>query len=369
MPKDHSLWSGVWGRYGTATPNHALKVVLYTLVWQFADMNIVTTWMYCTPRGDDVLHPQVGMRSSDQRSQNYYWRCVFLLFESSARHNIDARHVLFVNQWPPAQIDGVETRRLIDQYRIEVVELQSCTRPPPNYWEAWNTQFVVLDVLEWVSRHVARDDTVLILDSDMVFNRPISAAMSAAVTEYGALLYSIDYPVGHRINGLTLPELQQVSDELEESIPSNDYVYCGGEFVCATGENISRIHRAAIKAYAKSLSRHAAGQVKFNEEAHLLSHVYRKLAYETHTANAFVKRIWTDRAVYSNVDGSEKQLVLWHLPAEKKRGFLKMFLTYRRVGNAYALTNRDFEYSYRVTETLLQKPARWTRQILRIAYK
>src|SRR6266545_2621668 len=136
--------------------------------------------MYSTPPGDKVMHYQVGADSDLQATQNVYWRCLFCLFESSQRLNGDIRHILFVNKPPPAEIDGIDTARLIRSFNIELVTLKHFTRPPKDYFAAWNTQFIVLDVLDWLAGNVAKEDVVIVLDSDCIFNRPIGNEFQSA---------------------------------------------------------------------------------------------------------------------------------------------------------------------------------------------
>jgi hypothetical protein len=331
-------------------------------------MNVVITWMYTSPPGERILHPQVGSESDSRRFQDYYWRCVFLLFESSARMNAQVRHLLFLNREPPAEIDGVRTARLLDQYRIELVPFAAMTRAPAGYHEAWNTQFLVLDILERLREEVAADDAVFLLDSDVLFNQPVTGALIEALRAHRALLYTIDYGASYPINGLSRLELAQIARELDPAFPADTFSYCGGEIVCCLGSELPAIAQLARRAYLASLDRHAAGLKKFNEEAHLLSYVYQALGYRTHTANPFIKRIWTDRNRFCNVDGSERDLVLWHLPAEKTSGFVKAFRSYRKVGEDYRLTAGAPARTYRLEETLVSKAGRLAGRALRRLY-
>ncbi|MGZ8216725.1 hypothetical protein [Methylomagnum sp.] len=304
-------------------------------------MKIVSTWMYSTPPGDKVLHNQVGLDSDLQKTQNYYWRCLFCLFESSHRLNEDVRHILFVNKAPPDFIDGIDIARLIRAFRIEVVILDRFTRPPKDTFTAWNTQFIVLDVIDWLADHTAVDDAVLILDGDCVFQRPIGAEFLADLDREGALLYSLDYSPEHSINGLSRRQLADLSQDYDASLKLTEFVYNGGEFICVMGRELRRIGSRARAAYHISLDRAARGLPKFCEEAHLLSHVYHALGYRTHTGNAYIKRIWTNRGVYSNVDGTELGLTIWHLPAEKKRGFITLFRSLEKMDGSFQVTRRD----------------------------
>ena len=291
---------------------------------------VVATWMYTTPANDKVLHAQTGYDSDAQETQNLYWRCVFCLFESSHRLNHNVRHLLFVNQPPPERIDGVHIPSLVKKYKIEIVRLAQFTRPPADYHGAWNTQFIILDVIDWLASHLDGNEAVLCLDSDCVFNRPLNDQFLQKLAEKKALLYSLDYASDHEINGLNRNDLMRLSREYDPINELEEFVYSGGEFFCVMADQLAHIGRLARQAYDRSLQRHDAGLDKFLEEAHLLSYVYHCMGYETHTANSSIKRIWTERKVFSNIDGREDDLLLWHLPAEKKRGFVKMFRRFCR---------------------------------------
>src|SRR6185369_685535 len=227
-------------------------------------MRIVCTWMYSTPPGDKVLHSQVGRDSDSLAIQNLYWRCVFCLFESSHRLNGGARHLLFLNKEPPAVIDGIDVAKCIEAFKIELVRLDHWSRPPAGYYKEWNTQFITLDVLDWLAKHASADDIALVLDSDCFFNRPIDDEFEAAVRENGALLMSLDYPPNHNINGLSRLDLESLSREYDPTVVmSGGFVYSGGEFICATGEEVRKIAPRARSTYQTSMARHAQGQAKF----------------------------------------------------------------------------------------------------------
>lgn len=328
-------------------------------------MNVIVTWMYCSPINESILHAQIGKESGTQRTQDYYWRCVFLLFESSARLNRNARHILFVNKSPPRTIDGISLDKLSSQYNIEVIKLQSITKSPSDYYHAWNTQFIVLDVLDQLKEEVGGSDNIFILDSDIIFNEAISNELMNDIESHKALLYSIDYSRNHDINGLTRVELLEISKEMNSGFPVDDFVYSGGELICCRGSEISIIADMGRKAYLTSLERHREGRAKFNEEAHLLSYVYHTLGYQPYTANKYVKRIWTDRSAYCNIDGSECDLVMWHLPAEKKAGFLKVFRSFREVDSTLKLTAKNFARSYGIEESISSKLLRYLKTCAR----
>lgn len=94
-------------------------------------------------------------------------------------------------------------------------------------------------------------------------------------------------------------------------------MYSGGEFICLHGSQIGRVAERSRWAFEQCIRRYHDGKIKFNGEAHLLTFVYHQLGYVDNSANDLIKHIWTDRAISSNIDGSERNLTMWHLSAEK----------------------------------------------------
>ena len=286
---------------------------------------VVSTWMYTVPDGDGAVHFQIGKRSDTQEARNHYWRCLFCLFASARAHMPDCRCVLLYNTPPPDFIDDKNVHDMIRRLRIELVQLETTTRPPKDYHPAWNTQFIVLDALDQLRSLAEPEDAVLLLDGDCIFVRPLSEEELSRIASKRALLYTLPYDINKDINGLTAPALTALSKEYDPPATADLIRYSGGEFVCLSGAALAEVAPMARSAYEQSLSRHEAGQEKFREEAHLLSYVYSLLGFDTHSGNDIIKRIWTDGGGFRNVDGSEDNLAIWHLPAEKKRGFRQMF--------------------------------------------
>lgn len=318
-------------------------------------MNIISTWVYCTPPGDKVLHSQTGRDADLPEIQAYYWRCAFSLFESSTRLNSDTRHILFVNQDPPTQLDHLATSALIAAFNIEIVTLPTFTRPPKDYYLAWNTQFIILDILDWLTHHTSPADLVYILDCDCIFHRPISTDMELKARECQSLLYTIGYPHDSKVNGLTLDELRDISNQLDPQAHLDRFVYNGGEFLCLRANQLSRFSDQARSVYRACLDRHQDQLLKFNEEAQLLSFVEDQMGYPPKTANAYIKRIWCNRYNYANIDGSEDDLILWHLPDQKGTGFLRRYRSICLQAGGYRAANLDDHTVFALSESVFER--------------
>jgi len=321
---------------------------------------IVATWMYSLPSGDTTFHPQIGRRSDTEKARNFYWRCVFCLFASVKAMMPATRNILLLNEPPPAEIDGQDTTALCERFAIEQVELTTITRPPPDYHKAWNTQFIVLDALDSLCALAKPDTAVLLLDSDCIVTKPLPPDTLNALSQQGALTYRINYEPDEVINGLTNRQFGELCRTYDPPF-TGEVTYCGGEIIFLSSAVLPEFARRARRAYEQSLARHRKNLPKFCEEAYLLTYVYHSMGIPLGTANHLIRRIWTDRSTFCNVAGDEDKLSIWHLPAEKKKGFLQAF---------QQLKHEDWAAFFHDTATLEQlfhlKPTFITLQKMRI---
>ena len=320
--------------------------------------------MYSHSGGDNPGYHQVVGGVDELQVQSVYWRCVFGFFASSHRHNKDAIHLLFANQPPPKILDGQDTGKLVADFSIQLVNFPTITRPPKDYYTSWNSQFLLLDVIDALNvmleeGEISPDHVCMVLDSDCIFNRSLGGEFEEDVRRYGALLYTIDYDYDHNINGLCLRELELLSSEYG-GVEVHPFRYCGGEFFCALASEIPSIAREARIAYAISLDRFNRGEKKFNEEAHLLSYVYHKLGYPSHTANRYIKRLWTNSRYFRNVLKTDMDLTVWHLPDQKQDGMLKYFarLSSENILDSYSLA-RIFRIQQSWMRTCVGRSIKW----------
>lgn len=286
---------------------------------------VIATWMYSPPATDESLHHQVGSNIGTQKVRNYYWRSAVVLLASAALHHPDSQRILLVNEMPPSEIDGFEISPLLARLGIQVKKLSHITRPPKGYHGAWNTQFIVLDALNDLAAIAKDRQPVLLLDSDCVFIRPIPDIILSRIATAGILRYNLGHGDDCPENGLSNRDLARLAAEYDPPLKREVIRYAGGELFCGRADLLDQVVAIGRKAYHESLRRHAGGLPKFNEEAHLLSYVYEVLGSPDASANDLIKRIWTDRGWYSTVDGSESELTIWHLPAEKKSGIIRAF--------------------------------------------
>jgi len=321
----------------------------------------IGTWFVADDVANATFFPQVGSRSDAPEVQAVYWRCVACFFASSIAVNAGARHVFYTNTRLPV-IDGIAFSELFERWGVEVVTLPITYRLPAGSVSSWGNQFYIFDVIDHYAASGA-DQPLIVLDSDCIWIKNADA-MVAALRRNHALTYDLgeqEYPPGSVINGLTLAELG--SFVTANGGPKHDAApYFGGEIYAASAEANRKI---AARARALWPVVQAQGPCAPREEAHFLSALYAMEAMQAGTANPFIRRMWTTFH-FHNLAAADRDLTIWHLPAEKRTGFADMFalimrdpaLHPARDAAAMGLTRPDFD-------RLMGFPRRGVRKFLR----
>ncbi|MBK9336773.1 MAG: hypothetical protein IPM98_09360 [Lewinellaceae bacterium] len=254
-----------------------------------------------------------------------YWKCVAVFFEYSVRHNPTARHILFSNQSEeqlPAQ-DGFDWSKHLKQLGVELVTLPLTWQTPPGYFGSWRNQFYIFDILQFFEKQVYDDDTpLLVFDSDCIINRPLGGLFDA-LKKQGLLTLPIRHRIEDNINGITRKDMRTLFAGLNGTDPGDEPVYYGGEVFAATPPVVRQINARMPGIWEAMLQRHREGKTKFNEEAHFLSFCYAQIG-KFGSIEPFMRRIWTSTR-YNDVEVSDVELPIWHLPSEKTGGIAILF--------------------------------------------
>jgi hypothetical protein len=286
----------------------------------------ICTWLYADSADEDATHYQVRGRSSSERFQATFWRCVALFFATSVRQQPEARHVLFTNATTPPVVDGVAIGSLLGSLDVEIVQLPLTYRTPPGYYAQWRNQFYVFDILQYLDRRLEPSDAAIVLDSDCVWISH-AAPMWEAIRRDGALTYVVTYEPAYATNGLTRVELSAIASELLGREVRHPLLYCGGELLGASATEIRRLAHETDTVWKELLERHSRGAAVFHEEGHTLSYVYFKLGYPLGNGDPFIRRIYTDslRRSANNASPHDHGLIVWHVLLEKRLGIKRLF--------------------------------------------
>ncbi|MBR1335192.1 hypothetical protein [Bradyrhizobium ottawaense] len=280
----------------------------------------VATWFIADTPETATAFPQVGVNSATPEFQKVYWRSIVGFYATSKAQNPTASHVFFSNCAPPV-IDGLDVADYLASLQVETITLDITYRLPRTVAKDWGNQFYILDIVKFAAERM-QTNSIIVLDSDCVWNRSADK-MRLAIERYGCLTYVLGldaYAQAERINGVTRQEMKEAllgwKPNAQENKPNFGLEYCGGEIFAATQNECKRL--ASI---LDDLWLYGKG---FREEAHFLSILYATLGYAMGTADPFIKRMWTTFK-HNNIHSGDTELTVWHLPAEKKSGFLELF--------------------------------------------
>lgn len=311
-------------------------------------MNHICTWVCVDSEADHSYFPQTGKLSSAAGHQAIYWRCVLIFFITSIRFNRHQRHVLFTNVKELPVVDGKHVSAILEKLDVEIVHTDFKYKTPRNYYYRFQNQFYEFSILEHIVHHRRNsNDTYLVLDSDCIFLHPADELFAAAA-KTGFISFEDDVAPDYVINGLSRNDLRSIYQELLSAPVEEVPGYHLGEFFLASVDNIEKIFSDFRVLWPVLLERHATGLKKFNEEAHTLSYLYFKNGLKAGPRDRFMKRIWTNPAFYRNVHPSDKDLAIWHLPAEKTFGLGRLYELLMHDTEAYGMQMPDEEYRQNV---------------------
>jgi hypothetical protein len=200
----------------------------------------------------------------------------------------------------------------LERIGVGYKEVPFAHRPPVGFAERFNASLYMLDAIEALDAAIT-----ILIDPDVLCVDRIDSLLPPA--DHVAAL-DMDFPADENINGLTRSDAGELHTHLGE--PSDAPEHFGGEVYVIPAGLAHTLRKRNGAAWELALERHAAGLPKFTTEEHILSYALRGVPVSK--LNGRVRRIWTTHR-YRQVDGKEDQLILWHLPAEKDRGFRAMY--------------------------------------------
>lgn len=281
----------------------------------------IATWFYRESADEASFYPQMGQKGDSALVHSVYMQIQVPFFRTFRHYNPAARLLFFTN----LKREGLPRflLELFDELSVETVTLPYTRRPPKGWYEAWQNQFYLYDILSGMDGRMQADDTLLVCDADCLCRMPLDPLFDE-IRNNGSALYEFITDRSATINGITLPQMERFYEACYGKPPQLPLAYYGGEFIGLRGDNVRRINEAYPELWAFNLARAGLQAPKLNEEAHVLSMLAERLDLRNAIANRYVKRMWTSPQ-FNNVRPGDEHLAVWHLPYEKKRGLYRLF--------------------------------------------
>lgn len=255
---------------------------------------------------DPSQNPNIRAKGEDH--VRAYWDAMTVTLASIRRWNPDYELRVVSNQPAPEY-----TRPLFEQLAVTTTIVPFDHRPPPGYAARFAASLFLVDALRIASPH----ETTVFVDPDVLCIRPLDDLVALAGEQVGAILLGTTQE--EDINGLTLGDSGRLHERL--GLEPGEPRHYGGELYVVPGPRVERLRTLVEQAWAFSLEQHAANADRFTTEEHLFNYALRVLGGVDLSPTA--RRVWTAHR-YRTVDGHEAELALWHLPAEKDRGFVEL---------------------------------------------
>jgi len=285
-----------------------------------------------------VPMPSAQNPNTKSRSADTYLVSSVVTMASLRRWNPDVQ-LRFVTTERPRE----PWRGLLEKIGVQIQYTPFAHLPPSGFAKTFLGSLYLLDVLANVD-----DDYLAIVDPDVFCVGSLSHVISPSAAVQALPVPS---PREIKINGLSPREADAIHLGLGE--PREVNFHYGGEFYGIPRSSRDHILGRVDQAWSYSLDLWERGRPHFTTEEHILNFA---LADSPVTpADTFIRRIWTAHS-FRTVSGNEHNLLLWHLPSEKERGFRRLYPSVldgdswfwqsghaefvRRSGRAFGLHNR-----------------------------
>lgn len=251
-------------------------------------VDYITTWFYKESKDEASFYPQLGQKGSSLLVHSIYMQIQVPFFVTFKHYNPDARCIFFTNLTLEDLPDYLI--RLFRKLNVETVTLPYSCKPPKGWYTAWQNQFYLYDILKYMGNRMGEEDTLLVSDADCLCHTSLTPLFEE-VRKNGSALYEFITDRKHIINGITLPQMEELYRNCYGKTETSPITYYGGEFVAFRKDIIDRLNTAFPELWAFNLKYGQQHPFKLNEEAHLLSLLAEHLNIRNAIANRYVKRM------------------------------------------------------------------------------
>lgn len=302
-----------------------------------SETTCIATSLVLDSAAEATAFPSAGRDSAASEFQLVYWRCVALCLLTARTHNPSTPLLLFCNR----VVEDAAPGEIVDALRkanVQFVTLPLTYRLLQGSVSRWGNVFYVLDIVRYFVDCLPYDAIVL-TDADCLWRKSV-AVLEPALRAERCLLYSLrpedqkNYGGDVLINGMSRRSMVAVLEGVFGKRIDIPPPHNGGEVFAAT-----RAYCHKVLDQLDPLWRYACEHVSdadgIKTEEHLLNILAWANGVRSEGANPFIRRLWTnfeDR----NVRASDVDLAIWHVPAEKKFGFRRMWESYAASGKPWS---------------------------------
>lgn len=304
--------------------NNLIKLIcflIFIIITSIESQTYIVTRLYCDTPQEESFYPNTGTnnKSYTQGFQRIYWQCAIVMFSSSKKFNPNAKHLLFTNKINIPQEYNIMLKKL----GVNIINIEMKYQTPKDFYYRFRNTFYMFDVINYLAENCTVKDEIIILDSDCVWLDSYTEILKD-IKKYKLLNYNLKYSTTYKISDLTRQDYKTIYQEM---LKTEIYIYpshFGAEIIACDYQTIKNISKEIDPIWKNILYRFKNNEKKFVTEEHVLSYIFFKLNLTQGYAEKYLKRIWTIPKI-NNIYGNELNYIIWHLPAEKNRGFVNVF--------------------------------------------
>lgn len=275
---------------------------------------------------------------SERSKLNMYYRCMVVCYASIRRLYPEAQLALFSNRELPDPFKGQ-----LKSLAVSTLICESRYVGDTAFKNGFPGCLYTLDVIEHLALLPHCDfSSLILLDSDCIVRFRLDGLLDKLQSEEGAIYaYEPGYPVNMVANGQSRASLTLALSYMSRQMIAPPLQLYGGEFYALSAKSLAQL---ALRIEAFWTWMKAEGINTFGDnltEEHVMSVVLAQSGGAVHSASKLIKRIWT-ASVFSTVDGSESGIPIWHLPSEKKKGFVQLYQHWLENKGYGDLGDKDF---------------------------
>lgn len=258
---------------------------------------------------------QIGGSTNDKLIE-LYMKNIFVSLKSAKVQNPEDDVMLITNCEIPPEYGTLFQKNNIS---VQIIPFDSFVMPREF---VWSLAFFKLCALTYIINHLDYEKYLLI-DADTITVQSYKELWEEA--EYGVLLFPVGHSFHHRDREYIRQDYQILFPQENKNI-----VHYGGEFLCGKRGNLIDLQEKCQKVYeimklnGYPIAKNAGDETILSIAAAEMSNIIAAVPY--------IYRYWTNAFYLVSTNTLNNPVAIWHVPDEKKQGFVYLFQFYQKKG-------------------------------------
>lgn len=258
---------------------------------------------------------QLGGKA-DNRMLQVYMKNIFVSLKSAKLQNPQDDVLLVTNCEVPGAYGALFEKHGI---RTMVVPFDRFVMPKEFVWAL---AFFKLCAVSYILERTEYD-RILLIDADTVTTRSYGEMWQEA--DYHVMLYPVGHSFRHKDREIIRLDYERLYPQHGENL-----VHYGGEFICGNRAELTLFVKKWEEVYNEMKRQNFPVAQNAGDET-VLSIAAAWMPRVTE-AGAYIARYWTEEFYLVSTNTTANPVAIWHIPNEKKTGFVTLFHYYEKHG-------------------------------------